>query len=123
MLYIYKCERENQSLKQISSKNLQIPRRIIMIISDLNNLEAVQGNEVFGGYRNVNKSEKLSSNVRNKFKGKIKGKVKIKGNGATAEADAGALGPNTFTDTFTDAYVEEGAYSGSSSKSIAGTNH
>lgn len=94
-----------------------------MLISDLNNLETVQGNEVVGGYKNQTKREKLVSDVRNRARIDVKGRAKVRGNSATAEADALALGPNTTSDSFSDAVVEEGKLSSSSSKSIAGTSH
>lgn len=93
-----------------------------MIISDLNNLETVQGSEVVGGYKNQTKREVLVSDVKNRFRGSIVSNTRVRGNSATAEADALAVGPNTTSDTFSDVVVEKGKLSSSSSKSIAGTS-
>ena len=76
-----------------------------MNISDLNQIELVDGNEVVGGGKYYNyyykEYKKPSVNV------------------AVAKADAGAFGDNTLAITKTDAFVEEGVASISSSTSIA----
>jgi hypothetical protein len=93
-----------------------------MLISDLNNLETVQGNEVVGGYRNVTKKESLSRDIRNSLKNDVNSVVRISGNAADAQADASALGSNTVTNTFTDTTVVQGKGSSSSSVSTSATN-
>ena len=60
-----------------------------MLISDLNNLETVKGNEVVGGFRNVTKNEKLSRDIKTSLKNDIDSDVRIVGNSSDAQADAG----------------------------------
>ncbi|MEL6162668.1 MAG: hypothetical protein AAFR37_02510 [Cyanobacteria bacterium J06628_3] len=92
-----------------------------MLISDLNNLETVKGNEVVGGFRNVTKDEKLSRDIKTSLKNDIDSDVRIVGNSSDAQADAAAKGRNTVTNTFTDTGVVQGkgGFSSSGSTSAA----
>ncbi len=95
-----------------------------MNILDLNHIEAVEGNEVVGGYSkyvDFDKDVNINVNERINIKKKIKSKVKVKGNFAFAEGDADAYGKDTvaeaITYTITDPY-----YSGALSQSTSATN-
>lgn len=92
-----------------------------MLISDLNTLETVKGNEVVGGFRNRNVKEVLERDVKTTLKNKTTSDVDLRGNAANAQADADALGRNTLTDTFTTTTVVQGKGSSSTSGSSSAT--
>ncbi|MDY6900279.1 MAG: hypothetical protein SWZ49_19720 [Cyanobacteriota bacterium] len=93
-----------------------------MLISDLNNLETVKGNEVVGGFRDINRDENLSRDIKTSLQSDVKAVVRVDGNVADAQADAGAVGRNTATLSFTDTNVVEGKGSFSSSVSASAAN-
>lgn len=93
-----------------------------MLISDLNNLETVKGNEVVGGFRNADKKETLSRDIKTSLKNDVNSVVRVSGNAADAQADASALGRNTVTNTYTDTTVVQGKGSYSTSGSTSATN-
>jgi len=78
----------------------------LMNISDLNQFDVVEGNEVVGGGKSY-------------YKGYGKYYKKPTINVAVAKADAGAFGKNTLAVTKTDSFVDEGFASIASSESIA----
>ena len=92
-----------------------------MLITELNNLETVKGNEVIGGFRDREVKEVLERDVKTTLKNKTKSDVDLIGNAANAQADADALGRNTITDSSTSTTVVQGKGSSSTSISTSAT--
>lgn len=91
-----------------------------MIISDLNYLESAEAT-VVGGYYFGPSS--LTVNLQYLGIGVgLTSVTKISGNFAGAEADATAMGSNTFTEAITSTTVVQGVGSISNATSAAGTN-
>lgn len=97
-----------------------------MNILDLNHLEAVEGNDVVGGYgyKNIGFYKDVDINIKEnlKAKKKVKSKVDAKGNLAFAEGDADAYGHNTVAEAITYTVTDQDYYSGAVSNSLSGSN-
>ena len=95
-----------------------------MIISDLNYLEAVEGNAVVGGDFDFDISKDIEVNVdiyeNVDIDKDVNSVVYIEGNLATAESSANAFGGNTLTETFSLTYTD-GHQSHSNSLAISAT--
>jgi hypothetical protein len=105
---------------QVATKNSQ---EKLMIISDLNHLEVVEGTGVIGGggfYIDNFKKEIVNINELVKINKDLVVKVDIEGNYADAESDAQAFGKNTDAQTISAIVVEEGKYSVSTSLAKGG---
>ncbi len=93
-----------------------------MIISDLNYLESVSEEAVFGGGGftiNSKKFEIIDVKEKVDIDKKIDVDVKLKGNFVDAQAVSQAYGKNTTAETLTFAEVYEGKSSDAASRSVA----
>ena len=84
-----------------------------MNILDLNHIEAVEGNEVVGGYyygygKDFDFDKRVRTDVKNRLDvvKNVFSKAVVKGNLADAEALADAKGKDSFTETLTVTYVD-----------------
>lgn len=84
-----------------------------MIISDLNNLEVVEGSGVIGGIANREAKTVLKFKEDVEIYKDIKVKTDVKGRTAFGEADAVAYGKNAVAQFFTTSYVDDYEASGS----------
>lgn len=84
-----------------------------MIISDLNNLEVVDGSGVIGGINNRNDKTILKFKEDVEITKDINVKSNVKGRTAFGEADAVAYGKNAVAQFFTTSYVDDYEASGS----------
>ena len=95
-----------------------------MIISDLNYLEAVEGNTVVGGDFDFDISKDIEVDVdiyeNVDIDKDVNSVVYVEGNLATAESSANAFGGNTLTETFSLTYTD-GHQSHSNSLAISAT--
>ncbi|NWF58690.1 MAG: hypothetical protein HXY43_05090 [Fischerella sp.] len=96
-----------------------------MIISDLNHLEAVEGEGIVGGSYptafdiKFNKDFKKNINIKSNVVSSIVSKPEIKGNVAEGEAVANAFGKDTYSDAETATEAVEDKYSASIANSVS----
>lgn len=91
-----------------------------MIITDLNYLETADA-RVLGGF-DFGDSSKTKVEFKFELKSLIVSKPIVKGNAALAEAEADAIGKNTFTSATSSTFVKEGYGSSSSATSVSATS-